>query len=344
MQPTTRQTPTKTALIVGATGNIGSEVATALLRRGWKVRGLSRRATEVAKSHARLGPVEWITGDAMNPADVIAAADGVSVIVHAAHPPGYRNWQGLSMPMLESTIAAAEASGARIVFPGTIYNYGPDAFPVLAEDSPQNPLTRKGRVRVDLEKRLASAADDGVRTLIVRAGDFFGPTIGNNWFTDGIIRPGPGRPVRAAWNPARRPGVGHGWAYLPDLAETIARLIERERDLARFDVFHFRGHQLADAVEMPQAVARVVGNPRLPIRRFPWWAIALASPFVTLAYEMREMRYLWKEPLELDNTKLVAFLGEEPHTPLDAAVAATLAGLGCLEAASTPGLAERAAV
>ena len=28
--------------------------------------------------------------------------------------------------------------------------------------------------------------------------------------------------------------------------------------------------------------------------------------------------------------KLVAFLGEEPHTPLDAALRETLAGLGCL--------------
>jgi hypothetical protein len=34
------------------------------------------------------------------------------------------------MPMIENTIAAARSSGARILFPGTIYNYGPDAFPV----------------------------------------------------------------------------------------------------------------------------------------------------------------------------------------------------------------------
>ena len=68
----------------------------------------------------------------MNPADVRRAAEGVSVIVHAANPPGYRNWRGLALPMLDSTIAAAEAVGALIVFPGTIYNFGPDAFPVLA--------------------------------------------------------------------------------------------------------------------------------------------------------------------------------------------------------------------
>ena len=46
--------------------------------------------------------------------------------------------------------------------------------------------------------------------------------------------------------------------------------------------------------------------------------------------EMIEMRYLWTRPIGLDNAKLVAFLGEEPHTPLDAAMRATLADMGCL--------------
>ena len=48
---------------------------------------------------------------------------------------------------------------------------------------------------------------------------------------------------------------------------------------------------------------------------------------------MREMRYLCKKPVRLDNTKLVAFLGHEPHTPLDIAVRATLVDLGCIDAA-----------
>ena len=49
-----------------------------------------------------LGKVEWVRGDAMRTADVVAAAQGVSVVVHAANPAGYRNWKGLALPMLES--------------------------------------------------------------------------------------------------------------------------------------------------------------------------------------------------------------------------------------------------
>ena len=51
------------------------------------------------------------------------------------------------------------------------------------------------------------------------------------------------------------------------------------------------------------------------------------------------MRYLWSQSLLLDNAKLVAFLGEEPHTPLDQALRATLAGLGCTPVERAPALA-----
>ena len=63
---------------------------------------------------------------------------------------------------------------------------------------------------------------------------------------------------------------------------------------------------------------------------FPWVLAFAASPFVTVVREMLELRYLWQRPVRLDNAKLIAFLGAEPHTPIDAAVRATLVGLGCL--------------
>jgi nucleoside-diphosphate-sugar epimerase len=314
----------RTAFIVGATGGIGSEVATALLRRSWRVRALTRRPPEVAEqASGRLG-IEWIRGDAMVAADVIAAAQGSHLIFHGANPPRYENWAGLALPMLDSSIAAAKASGARIVFPGTVYNFGPDAFPLLSERSPQRPLTRKGQIRVDMERRLETAATAGVRALIVRAGDYFGPRAGNSWFSQGLISSG--RPLRSIAYPGPR-AVGHTWAYLPDVAETIAQLLER--DLAAFEVFHFEGHWFERGIQIAAVVRRVVGNPRLPIRSFPWWAVYAASPFVAMFREMIEMRYLWREPLRLDNAKLKVFLGSEPHTPIDQAIATTLRGLGC---------------
>jgi nucleoside-diphosphate-sugar epimerase len=64
------------------------------------------------------------------------------------------------------------------------------------------------------------------------------------------------------------------------------------------------------------------------VRKFPWALAPLLSPFVPLFRELLEMRYIWNEPLRLDNSRLVDFLGDEPHTPLDVAVRNTLVGLG----------------
>lgn len=323
---------TRTALIIGATGGFGGETALALAGRGWRIRALNRKPEKAARDFAALGPVEWVKGDAMKPADVVAAAKGVSLVVHAANPPGYRNWQGTAIPMLESSIAAAKAAGARLVFPGTVYNFGPDAFPLVDETSPQHPRTRKGAIRVAMEARLKSASAEGLRVLIVRAGDFVGSRGGNNWFAQGLVKPG--KRLRSVTYPGARE-AGHAWAYLPDLAETVVHLVERGSDLAPFEVFHFGGHWFERGVDIAEATRAAADAPQAPIRRFPWFAIYLLAPFVETFREMLEMRYLWKVPVRLDNRKLVAFLGEEPHTPTERMLRETLVGLGCLDAHPT---------
>lgn len=313
-------------LVLGASGGIGGEVARQLRDAGWQVRALSRNLD--AASVERDG-IEWVRGDALDRDAVLRAARGCSVLVHAVNPPGYRNWSTQVLPMLDNTIAAATREQATIVLPGTVYNFGPDAFALLHEDAPQRPVTRKGAIRVEMERRLQAATADRVRTIVVRAGDFFGPRAGNNWFGQGMVKAG--RPVTAISVPGR-PGVGHQWAYLPDVARTMVELLERRDALEPFARFHLGGHWDADGMQLAQAVRRVAQRHGLrpTIRRFPWWLVWAAAPFVTTMREMIEMRYLWREPLRMENARLTAVLGREPLTPLDTAVETTLAGLGCL--------------
>jgi nucleoside-diphosphate-sugar epimerase len=320
----------KTVLVLGANGGVGGEIAAALLRRGWTVTALVRDPANAAKRWTADGAAPgWIKGDAMDEASAIAAAEGASLIVHAVNPPGYRDWDRLVLPMLDNTIAAAKAVGARIVLPGTVYNFGPDAFRNPTEDAPQNPTTRKGAIRVEMEKRLREASAAGAPCLIVRCGDFFGPRAANNWFSQGLVKPG--GPVTAISYPGAK-GVGHQWAYLPDVGETVARLAEIQAELAPFAVFHMEGHWDPDGARMIAAIRAAAGDADIPVRRFPWWLLTLASPFVPLFREMSEMRYLWKMPLHMTNRKLVGALGEEPHTDWEEAVRATLKGIGSLPA------------
>jgi len=310
------------ALVIGATGGIGGAVAERLVAEGWRVRAMNRNPDAARSTRPGL---EWVRGDAMIEADVVAAAEGAQLIVHGANPPAYKNWAGLQLPMLANTIGAAKASGAGIVFPGTVYNFGPDAFPSLSEASPQRPLTRKGAIRVRMEQALAQAAADGVKVLIVRAGDFFGPKPGNNWLSQGLVTPG--KPIAGV----RYPGPlanPHAWAYLPDVAETMVRLATNSEGLSNFEVFHMQGQQMTGN-ELVEALSEAAGR-RLTVSRLPWIAIKAIAPFNETMREMLEMRYLWDRPVLLDNSKLVARLGEEPRTPIVTAIRTALAGMDAL--------------
>lgn len=345
-QPPSPSSMTVTVLVVGATGGFGRAVALRLLQQGWQVRALTRHADMArriktgAVGSQGLAAVQWHVGDAMNPHDVLSASQGVQFIVHAANPPGYVRWRELALPMLANSVEAARQVGARLLLPGNVYNFGPDAGSVVNEQSPQHPLTRKGAVRFEMEAMLRRAAADSrrpLRTLVLRAGDFFDAHSPSSWFGTLLVKPG--QPLRKVVYPGVA-NVGHAWAYLPDLAEAAARLMALDLiapdRLDAFETVHFGGHWLPHGIEMAQAIQRAAGDAALPIKPLPWPVVSLLSPFVPLFREIREMRYLWRVPLRLDNVKLVSLIGPEPHTPLDEAVHACLQDMGCLRAGMIP--------
>ncbi len=349
--PAPRPASERAALVVGVANGIGGAVAAARARRGGGVRALADAggggpavAADRVPPGAERPDWTWAPGDAMDPAAAIAAAAGVRVIVYAVDPPPGRDAERLVLATLDHTIRAARASGARVLVAGTLDGYGPhDLGPgraaVVHDDAPQHPATRAGRLRAEVEQQLEMAAAPAlgrgrVRSLVVRMGDVFGPRAGRSWFSRALVRPG--RPVTRVTYPGA-PGVGHAWAYLPDVAEAFARLAERESALGPFDRLHFAGHWDADGTEMVAAIARAAGADALPVRRPPWALVRLAAPFRAEARELLAVRHLWSTAVWPDNTRLASVLGAEPHTPLDAAVAATLLDLGCLPAGAPAG-------
>lgn len=268
----------RTALVLGATGGIGGAIAAHLIRDGWEVRALCRDADLAVSGWRHPCPApHFLTGDAMNQAAVVRAAtqgEGVAVIVHAVNPPGYCNWSSLVLPMMDNTLAAAQAAGgARIVLPGTVYNYDPARTVIIDENTPQNACTRKGQIRIALERKLAEAAPQ-IPSLIMRAGDFFGPATRASWFAQAMVKPG--QPVRSFTSMAA--GVPHAYAYLPDLAAAFAGLLAIPERLRPHEKVQFAGQWDATGTQMHEAVCRVVGKD-LPELAFPWWMMRLAAPF-----------------------------------------------------------------
>ena len=112
------------------------------------------------------------------------------------------------------------------------------------------------------------------------------------------------------------------------MAETFARLLNTP--LADQAVFHMEGHAITGH-ELVAGLEAAAGR-RLAVKRTPWLALAAVAPFNETLRELQEVRYLWRETVLLDNTRLRASLSEEPRTPLIEALRTALAGQGSFPA------------
>jgi nucleoside-diphosphate-sugar epimerase len=283
--------------------------------------------------------IQWLQADLLDTAALAQAARqsaspaGVDVVVHALNP-AYTNaaWTAQVLPMTEAALGVCRALGATLMLPGNIYNFGTDMPPVLREDTPQNARTTKGRIRIGMEEHMRRS---GVRSVVIRAGDFFGSGRGT-WFDQAIVKD-------LAKGVLTYPGgldVATAWAYLPDLARTFVAVAERRAQLKAFEVLHFAGHSITARqwlevlTPMAQAQGWVHRGNSVRYKRLPWALIRLGALVVPTWASLAEMRYLWDTPHALDSAKLAALLGAEPHTPLAQAAAATLQDLGLI--GSTP--------
>ena len=232
-------------------------------------------------------------------------------------------WGTTVMPLAENVLAAAQASGATVMIPGNVYNFGTGIKRDMKENGPFDPDTEKGRLRVDMEGMFEAAAhESGVRTVVIRAGDFFGGKRPESWLDLMILKdlkkdrftwPGP-------WDTL------HAFAYLPDLAQAFAQVAEVREELAVFERLHFRGFAVTGD-EFHRAAEQAAGR-QLRRAGVPWTLLRLLGIVNPVLREVVKMSYLWRVPHSLDNSRLVELVGPEPHRPLAAALCEAIADLG----------------
>jgi nucleoside-diphosphate-sugar epimerase len=312
-----------TVLILGARGRFGLAAARAFSEAGWQVLGQIRPGAS-----ARLPGVQWLPIALTDSAALARAARGASVVIHALNPP-YPQWSKQVPLLMDAAIGVAKALDATLMFPGNVYNYGASMSAVLDEETSQRPSTRKGALRVAAEQRLI---DSGVRSVVIRAGDFFGSGRGS-WFDLALAKD-------IQKGKMTYPGamdIAMSWAYLPDLARSFVALadksVQNPSSLPQHSSFCFAGHLLTgnDWAQLMQAVALEKGwlaaGESLKIGTMPWWLIKSLSFAVPMFRELSEMQYLWHTPYALCDDKLASLIGVQPVTPLPQALRSALADL-----------------
>ncbi|MEX8497868.1 NAD-dependent epimerase/dehydratase family protein [Leptothrix ochracea] len=312
---------TSTVLVLGAGGRLGRQAAQAFAARGWRVLALSRRPLQ-AWPALLADRIVTVQGDALAGAALLSQQPElaqIDVIVHALNP-HYARWATELPPLTEAVLALARATGATVMLPGNVYNFGRHLPSVLREDTPFVPDTPKAEQRIALEAALAAAAPT-VRSIVIRAGDFLAPA-GEG--TETWLALGLGRRLKAGvFSPMGPPDILHAWAWLPDLAEVFARVAERRAALPAFSVWHYEGLSLS-AEQWQQGLEAHLGQD-LRTRPFAWWplkVLALGSPLIRA---LVAMRYLWERPHRLEGRRLAELLGADlPRTPLQRVLAQAL--------------------
>lgn len=283
---------TRTVLILGASGRIGRHSVTTFKAAGWTVRSFNRKTD-----------------------DMTEAAMGADVIVNGLNPQNYQGWETIIPAYTAQVIAAAKASGATVIIPGNIYNFG-DHPGVLDETTPQIATTRKGRVRIAMEQSYREA---GVRTIVLRAGNFIDPNRNGDFMSMIMLKNIKSGKVMGL-------GDDHdtlqAYAYVPDWARAALALAEMRSDLPVFCDVPFPGHAFT-ITELRDLVSDMLGRPQKLVR-FPWWLITLTAPVWGLAYEMKEMRYLYNMPHQISGARFANLLPDFQATRLDDVVRACL--------------------
>jgi nucleoside-diphosphate-sugar epimerase len=296
---------TMTAIhVVTGAGPVGSTIALQLAGAGQQVRLLTRSGS--GPDHAL---IERQRVDVSRADQLGAAFDGASVVHHCIHGSAYeaRTWRA-ELPAAEKLVLeAAGRVGAVVVFPESLYSYGPVDGP-MTEDLPRAATGGKLGVRTDL---LAQRAASATSTVSVAASDFYGPRVLNAHAGERLI------PTVLAGRTMRVVGSldqPHSFTYVPDLATAMIRAA------ATPDLWNsFLHAPTAPPVTQRELIEQVAGTAGVPVPRMsalPTWALKAFGVVARSMKELAETGYMFDRPFVLDSSASEARLGLSP-TPLE---------------------------
>ena len=298
--------------VVTGAGPVGSTVAQQLADAGEQVRLLTRSGS---------GPVHPLIDrrrvDVSRPETLAEALEGAVAVHHCIHGSAYdaRVWRS-ELPRAErAVLEAAGRVGAVVVFPESLYSYGP-VDGTITESTPRAASTGKLGVRTDL---LAQRDASATPTVRVAASDFYGPLVRNAHAGERMVPTVlAGRTMRVLGSPDQP----HSFTYVPDLAAAMIAAAGRP------DLWNsFLHAPTAPPVTQRRLVELVAeaGGVRAPkVSSIPVPVLGAVGLVSRQMKEMAETGYMFAKPFVMDSSASEERLGFGP-TPLADGLARTVA-------------------
>jgi len=301
-------------VIVGA-GAVGQGVARELAAAGHEVVIVSRSGRAPAVDGVRA-----VAADAADQAVLTRLLTGAAVLYNCANPPHYHRWATEWPPMAQAMLGAAVATGTDYLIMGNLYGYGPVTAP-MRPDTPLAATGRNGGIRNGMwSDALAAQAAGRIRTMEVRASDFFGPDSGANAHMGDRVIPRllAGKPVRVFGSL----DAPHSWTFTPDVSHTIAMLAADDRGWGR--AWHVPTNAPLTQREAITSIASEAGVDVPKLAVLPRSLLRALGVVVPVVGALGQVLYQFESSFVIDATETTETFGIEP-TPWSECVRTTLA-------------------
>jgi nucleoside-diphosphate-sugar epimerase len=280
--------------ILGAGGAIGIPLAKELKAYTNKVRLVARNPQQVN------GDDELVKADLTLADDVDRAVNGSDIVyLMAGLKYDIKVWKRDWPVVMSNIINACLKHNASLVFLDNVYMYAPSEIPHMTEQSRIAPASKKGQVRTTLQEMIFHAIQDrGLKALIARSADFYGPAVKNSPLNITVLEKLQ-KNQKAFWQIDA--GKVHSFTYTPDAAKATAILGNTPN--AYGEVWHLpTSSERLTGKEFIEKVAKEMNvEPRYYI--LSGFMIGLVGLFVPLVKELKEMTYQYDREYVFDSSK-----------------------------------------
>jgi nucleoside-diphosphate-sugar epimerase len=296
-----------TCLVTGATGSLGTTLVRHL--QDWDLRVLVRDE-EVFRERFPDVKADVREGDLSYVEDIDDAIDDVDTVFHCACMP-YFHWGDLiGHTRRIITAAEEEEKVVDIVFPGNVLVYGDVGPGTVREDQPHEPGTKKGTIRVNVERQLREANARGeCRTTIARFPDLYGPGVRSRCMRR--IFPAALDGTTVSW-----PGdleAEREFVHVDDAAAAMVHLAESQVSWGK--AWHVPGPRTTTAREFIGMAFREAGH-EPDLREALGMSINMKDRFTKDRKEEKELLYIYLRPPILEGSAWrKAFSCDPPSTP-----------------------------
>lgn len=254
----------RTVLVTGATGFLGSSLASRLLSDGRRVRLLARSPVK-AQTLIERG-AEMVAGDITDPEAVTAAVDGVRVVYHLAGRlliPGVpaSEYRQTHVQGTRLVLACCKQSPnlERLVHCSTTGVLGVTGDRPADENAPMRPTNIYEATKAAAEDAVREASRDGLPAVIARPGLVYGPG-------DLHLLPFFRSVLGGRFRPIGRRAVWLHPIYIDDMTEAFVRCGEHPGAVG--ECFNLAGPSPVSLAELAGSIARA-GGTRVPAGHIP---------------------------------------------------------------------------